>query len=172
MQMECSKVRILLFRNLDGELAAPEARELETHISGCAACSHEKKLLAIPREIGRAIPVLQPSPYFYARLRARLESENQAVTFWQILLTLSRHLLPAFAAVTLALLSVFAYYQVREPQEDTVQAYDWILQSLDRPHVALLGAQGDVNDEVVLGTIVEDEDGRKPVPVSEKPNTP
>ncbi len=170
--MECSKARILLFRNLDAELAAPESRELETHLLGCDACSREKRLLAIPRKIGKALPVLQPSPFFYTRLKARLDSENQSVTIWQIMLTLSRHLLPAFAAVTLALLSVFAYYQVREPQEDTAQSYDWILQSLDRPHVMLLGGQGDVNDEVVLGTIAEDDEGTKPASASEKSNTP
>ena len=166
--MDCTTIRMLLFRNLDAELSVLESKELEAHLSGCVACAREEKLLAIPRQIGRAIPDLQPPPYFYARLKARLNREDPSLTFWQILLTLSRHLVPAFAAVTLALLSVFAYYQVRGPQEDTTQAYDWIIQSLDRPHVILLENNGEINDENVLGAIVEEENGHNLAPAAEK----
>jgi hypothetical protein len=166
--MDCTRARKLLFRNLDAELSAAEAGDLSDHVSGCASCTREKRVLAIPRQIGNTFPVLQPSPYFYSRLKARLDQESQPLTVWQLMLTISRQLVPAFAALTLALLSIFAYYQVRGRQEDRAYAYDLVLHSLDRRQAIILGAQGEINDESFLVTLIEDENGHSVAPVSEK----
>ncbi len=160
--MRCSTAKTWLFRGLDGEISVAESKELDTHLAGCPACVREKRLLSIPRRIGQVIPVLQPSPYFYSRLRARLESESQSVTIWQIILGLSHHLVPALAAITLALLSVFAYFQVQGPRVDVSQAYEGIFQSGDRPQRMIIADQTEITDESVLRAIAEEEAARRP----------
>jgi hypothetical protein len=165
--MECSTARSWLFRSLDDELSAAEEEGLSLHLAGCPACAREKKLLGIPRRIGRALPILQPSPYFYARLKARLEKEDQSITIWQIILGLSRHLVPALAAVTLALLSVFVYFQIQGPEVDVSQAYDQIFFG-DRPERMVIADQGEITDESVLRAIAEEEATRHP-PVQPDP---
>ena len=160
--MRCSTAKPWLFRSLDGELSAAESEELDIHLADCPACVREKRLLSIPRRIGRVIPILQPSPYFYSRLRARLESEAQSVTIWQILLGLSRHLVPALAAITLALLSVFAYFQIQGPRVDVSQAYEGIFQSGDQPQRMIISDQTEITDESVLRAIAEEESARRP----------
>jgi hypothetical protein len=156
--MDCSKARIWLFRRIDGELAAPFTQELETHLAECGACTREYRLLTLPRRIGRFVPVLEPSPYFYRNLRARLE-EAQTVTIWQILFGLSRQVVPALAMLTLVLLSMFAYMQLQTSEEDVYQAYDRIFMT-DRPHRMVIADQGEITDESVLQAIAEEEPDR------------
>jgi anti-sigma factor RsiW len=156
--MDCTNARTWIFKRIDGDLPAEESARLDAHLEGCASCARELKLLMIPRRIARALPVFKPSPFFYTRLRARIaESESQSITIWQIILTLSRHLVPALAAITLALLSVFAYFQFSEPQADVYQAYDRIFMSGDRPQRMVIADQGDITDESVLQAIAEEE---------------
>jgi hypothetical protein len=156
--MDCSNARSWIFRRLDGDLSAEESARLDAHIAVCSDCARDLKLLLIPRRIAQALPGLKPTPFFYTRLRARIaESENQSITIWQIILMLSRHMVPALAAITLALLSVFAYFQFSEPQPDVYQAYDRIFMSGDRPQRMVIADQGDITDESVLQAIAEED---------------
>ncbi len=160
--MRCATARSWLFRSLDGELSAPENEELNQHLRGCPECAREKRLVSIPRRIGQAIPVLEPSPYFYTRLKARITGEEQGFTIWQVILILSRHLVPGMAAVTLALLSIFAYFQMRGPKFDVSQVYDSIFQSTDRVQRLIVTDPGDISDESVLRAIAEEEASHRP----------
>jgi predicted anti-sigma-YlaC factor YlaD len=160
--MDCTVVRTWLFRKIDDELLSAESKLLDSHLAQCSACTREFRILAIPRRIGQAIPALQPSPYFYRRLRARIENEAQSITIWQIILGLSRQLVPALAAITLALLSIFAYLQLRVPQTEVYQAYDKIFMSGDRPHRMVIADQGEITDESVLRAIAEQDTNHRP----------
>lgn len=159
--MDCSTARNWIFRHIDGELGPSETVLLESHAATCAACARDMKLVSIPRRIGQALPALEPSPYFYTRLRARIGSLDQGVTMWQFIMTLSRHMIPALAAVTLALVSVFAYFQFHEPNADLYQAYDNIFMSGDRPQRMVIADQGDITDESVLRSIAEVENAHR-----------
>jgi hypothetical protein len=155
----------MLFRRVDGELSGELNRELDAHLSACAACAREYRLLLIPKQIGRIIPALEPSPYFYQKLRARLEEEAQSVTIWQILLGLSRQVVPALAMITLALLAVFAYVQLRGPSPDIYQAYDRIF-TTDRPQRMVIADHEEITDESVLRSIAEEgSDAVEPAPI-------
>lgn len=151
--MDCSEIRAWLFRRLDDELSQPERDRLDAHLGGCPSCAREWRLLTLPRRIGRSIPALEPSPFFYARLRARLEREKQSVTIWQVLLGLSRQIVPAMATVTLVIISLFAYYEFRGPRMDLYQAYDSIFMSGDRPSRMVIADE--VTDESVLHALAE-----------------
>ncbi len=158
--MDCSTARTFVLKRIDGELSSAENSQLVSHMAGCPSCARDYKLFSIPRRIGRAIPVLEPPPYFYTRLRARIESEDQSISIWQFILLLSRHMVPALAAVTLALISVFAYFQISEPKTDLYQVYDSIFMTGDRPQRMVIADQGDITDESVLRAIAELESAR------------
>ncbi len=151
--MNCSEFRSWLFRRLDDELLGHERDLLDAHLLGCSSCAKEWRILTLPRRIGRSIPALEPSPFFYARLRARLEREKQSVTIWQVVLGLSRQIVPAMATVTLVIISLFAYFEFRGPRMDLYQAYDSIFMSGDRPSRMVIADE--ITDESVLHALAE-----------------
>jgi len=163
--MKCSSAQPLLFKRLDGELSATDRTALESHLATCPCCLREWRLLSIPKRIGQAVPALEPSPFFYQRLRARLESEERSISIWQIILGLSRHLVPGLAAISLALLSVFIYFQLHSPTLDIALAYENIFtSSLEHSHRMIVGDQSEITDESVLSAIAEEELARKQPP--------
>jgi len=151
--MDCTIARSWLFRLLDEELSAAERDRLHIHLDCCASCAKEWRILTIPRRIGRSIPALEPSPLFYARLRARLEREAQSITVWQIILGLSRQIVPALATVTLVIISLFAYLEFYGPRGDFYQAYDSIFLSGDRPSRMVIADE--ITEESVLHALAE-----------------
>ncbi len=150
---DCSEIRTWLFRRLDDELSPGEMARLDAHLAQCPSCAREWRLLSLPRLIGKSIPALEPSPFFYARLKARLEREKHSVTIWQVLLGLSRQIVPALATITLVILSLFAYYEFRGPRMDLYQAYDSIFLSGDR--LSRMVIADEVTEESVLHALAE-----------------
>jgi nitrogen regulatory protein PII-like uncharacterized protein len=151
--IDCSLTRNMIFQFMDDELP-PEAREkLDGHLAGCAACTREWKILMIPRRIGRSVPALEPSPFFYTRLKARLDKESQSVTIWQVMIGLSRQIVPALATVTLVIITLFAYLEYRGPGPDLYQAYDSIFLASDRSSRMVIAE--DITDESVLHALAE-----------------
>jgi hypothetical protein len=153
--MECITSRQWLYRKLDGELSESELLLLDLHLAKCPACAREYRILQLPQLVSRAVPVLEPQPFFYSRLRARLNDEEQGVTLWQIILGLSRQVIPALAAITLVVLSLFAYLEMRDPRSDVISAYDWIFTSGDREQRMLTADRNEITDESILLSISE-----------------
>ena len=155
--MDCAAAGTSIFRSLDQELNVRESEQLQIHLAECPSCARQMKLLLLPRRIGRALPVFEPSPFFYQRLRAQL-AESQSITIWQVVLGLSRQLVPALAVVTLVLVSVFAYSQLGTTDVDVYQAYDMIFMPGDRPVRMVIAEQDDdITEEAVLRSIAEEE---------------
>jgi len=154
---------------MDGELAPADVTELNLHLDRCPSCAREHKLLMLPRRIARALPVFQPSEFFYRRLRAQLEPEGQSLTLWQVLLGLSRQMVPALGILTLALLTVFAYVQLRGSAVDVYQAYDGIFMPTDRPNRMVIADYVEFTDESLLLAIAEQETALRPVPALDAP---
>lgn len=159
---DCAKARDWMFRSLDDDLVGADQEALSAHLGQCTSCLRTMKLLLLPRRLGRAIPAFEPSPYFYQRLRARLQSEYEKVTIWQIVLGLSRQVVPALATLTLALITIFAYVQLRGPNIDLYQAYDTIFTSPDRPLRMVIADQTEITDESVLRAIADAEPSKSP----------
>ena len=107
----------------------------------------------LPQRLGRLSPALEPSPLFYARLRARLENEAQNITVWQVILGLSRQIVPAMATVTLVIISLFAYMEFRGPRPDLYQAYDSIF--MTPGHTSRMVIAEEITDESVIHSLVE-----------------
>jgi hypothetical protein len=155
--MECIISRQLLYRKLDEDLPEDERLLLDLHFSKCPACAREYRLLQLPLRLSRAMPILKPSPFFYSRLKARLAEEDRGLALGQIILGLSRQVIPALAAITLVLLSLFAYLEMHDPKSDVISAYDWIFTSGDRAQIMLIADQNELTDENILLSISEQE---------------
>jgi|WetSurSiteA1Bulk_404760.scaffolds.fasta_scaffold69226_2 anti-sigma factor RsiW len=153
--MECTAVKKCLSRKIDGELTAGECAQVDAHLAQCASCMREYRLLALPRQIAEAIPALTPSPYFYQPIRARIEGESQGLAVWQVFYGLTRRVIPVMAGITLALLSVFAYLQMRVPETDIYTAYASAIVSEDRSSRLLVEGRSSITDEGVLRAIAE-----------------
>ncbi len=154
--MNCAAVRDLLSRKIDNELSEFENASLVNHLAKCASCSREYRILSLPNRIAQAIPPLEPSPFFYTRLKTNVEMEVQKTAGWQPILGLARQVIPALAGITLALLSVFAYVQLSGNQPDLYKSYYRAFVTEDQPHTMLFSDHG-ITDESVLTAIAERE---------------
>jgi len=161
--MQCGIVRSWLFRLMDDELSLEERERLDSHLGSCPSCTREWRILTLPRRIGRSIPALEPSPFFYARLKARLEKAEKSITIWQVILGLSHQIVPALATVTLVIISLFAYLEYRGPAPDLYRAYDSIFMSGDRPTRMVIAEE--ITDESLLHALAE----QPSTPVSSAP---
>jgi hypothetical protein len=153
--MKCTAVRDLLFRKIDNELADPEKAELDEHLAKCASCSREYALLGFPGRIAQAISPLEPSPYFYQKLKINIDGEAQKAAGWQPIFGLARQVIPALAGITFALISVFFYFQMSGKEPDLYKAYDRVFITEDQPNRMLIYEQGEITDESVLSAIAE-----------------
>lgn len=151
--MKCNVVRSLLFRRMDVELHPEEQRRLDAHFGACVSCAREQKILLLPRRIALSIPALEPSPFFYARLRERLERESRGITAWQMITGMSRQIIPALATLTLVIISLFAYLEYRGAGQDLYQAYDSIFLAADRTSRMVIAEE--ITDESVLHALAE-----------------
>jgi hypothetical protein len=157
--MKCTAARDLLFRKIDGELYESEKAELDSHLAVCAYCSREYGIVSIPSTVGKVLPPIEPSPFFYTKLRAYLDGEVQRAAGWQGVFGLARQVIPALAGITLALLSVFIYFQLSGSEPDLYKAYDRVFISEDQPNRMLIYEQ--ITDETVLNAIAERESNHR-----------
>jgi anti-sigma factor RsiW len=155
--MECNEVQIRLFRKIDGELSESEHKDVNAHLAECAVCAREYGLLALPRRIASHIPPIIASPFFYQKLKARIDSEAQGLAGWQMLWALARQMIPAMAGITLALLSILAYLQLNSPAADMYRDYENVFIAEDQPRLIFTADRGDITDVSVLSAIAERE---------------
>lgn len=160
--MKCTTAQEQIFRKIDGELSGSEDAELTAHLTQCASCSREYRLLTLPHSIAQATSPITASPFFYQTLCRRIENEAQKIASWQVIWRLARQMVPALAGITLALLSVFAYHEMQAPDVDPSRGYDRAFISDDQSHRMLAAEQKDITYESVLTAIAE----RQSKPVS------
>ncbi len=80
MKMRCRKATRGIGPYVDGELAAPEARRLRSHLDTCEDCSRRFALMSeLVREVS-SLPAIVPTPEESYRLMNRLRREEAAPT--------------------------------------------------------------------------------------------
>jgi hypothetical protein len=157
--MKCTTAEELLFRRIDQELSEQETAALDAHLDTCASCNREYRILRLPSRIAQTLLPVEPSPFFYEKLRRNIEGEAQQVAGWNIFTHLARQVIPALAGITLALLTVFAYIQFTGSEPDLYKAYDRVFITEEQPHQML--SEGDITDESVLNAIAEQDASRR-----------
>lgn len=66
--MTCARIEELLSAYLEGELAAPERAEVESHLGSCRECAELAGLMRETMAAAAAFPEVEPSPGLYAKL--------------------------------------------------------------------------------------------------------
>jgi predicted anti-sigma-YlaC factor YlaD len=155
VNMECVKARKQLFRKIDDELSKIESEELDLHLSNCSSCEMEHRILSLPRNISQASTPIVPSPFFYPKLMKRIENETHVTAGWQPFSWMARTIIPALAGITLALLSLFAYFQTKGADVELYSAYESVFIDQAQQPRTLHFKQDDVTDANVLSAIVE-----------------
>jgi hypothetical protein len=159
--MNCATVQSWLFRKIDGELSDSENMELDAHLAKCTSCNREYSLLTLPHRIAQMAPPAALSPFFFQKLRMRIDGEIKENAGWRALWGLARPMVPTFAGITLVLLSVFAYQQIRNPEVDPYRTYDRAFITEDQSNQILVADQGDITYESILNTIAEKESNHR-----------
>lgn len=160
--MKCSEAQRLIFRRIDGELPGQDGELLDKHLSQCTNCVRDYKLLSIPRRAAQAIEPIEPSDNFYRVLRTRIENEARNAIFVQQFLGLARGFIPSLAAVTLALLSLFAYLHLTNPQDDLYAAYKNAFVGEDLHLREMISEQQSITDANILSALANRETWQYP----------
>jgi anti-sigma factor RsiW len=153
--MDCKIAQEKLFRRIDGELPDTDISELDDHLAQCSSCQREYSLLTLPQKLAQKMAPITASPFFYRKLQLHIEEEAQNFEGWQVVRGLARKMVPALAGITLALFSVFAYFQMQAPQSELLGSYDRVFSSDDQSHRMLVAEQKDITYESILKAIAE-----------------
>jgi anti-sigma factor RsiW len=112
--MKCKTVHKKIIFFIDGELPAAEMEQMKIHFSECSECAafaeEMKKTLAII-DIEKAP---QLNPFFYTRLKARLENQAEQVAAIRQTPVLVRILQPALFSLVL-LAGVYTGIKIGQP---------------------------------------------------------
>jgi anti-sigma factor RsiW len=155
--MECTAIQNMVFRRIDRELSGSEEAEFDAHLAQCSFCAREYGMFSLTSRVGQAARPPAPSPYFHQKLKLALEGEVQKAAGWQLILHLARQVIPAMAAITLALLSIFAYVQMSGNETDLYGAYNRVFITEDQPNRILIAEQSDITVDSVLRAIADRE---------------
>jgi hypothetical protein len=167
--VNCETAAESIQRRLDGELTEPVSHALDAHLAGCPGCARRLQISAIFRRMAKIDLVPEPSPFFYRKVREGIEGDERTGSLWQVTLGLARYFVPALAAITLAFLSLFAYYQIADYPPDIYQAYDTIFTAPDRPQRMIISEPGDITDDNVLEAMAEGDNGNRAPAASGNP---
>ena len=102
--MSCEKMEGKILGYLDGRLKAGEVRDVESHLEDCAACRVRVNEFRAVSGLLDELPMIEPSPAFDARVRARVAAEPVKSSWWAWLTPSPR---VAFAASALVVAMVW-----------------------------------------------------------------
>ncbi|MCJ7588721.1 MAG: zf-HC2 domain-containing protein [Candidatus Aminicenantes bacterium] len=101
--MNCKRAENFLVRSFDGPLPSGQGDALRGHLEDCPACRQRNEEYDLIREAFRAFPPVQPRPFFWERLNAKLPTVESSPRAWPVFRKLGFKLVPAYLAVILAL---------------------------------------------------------------------
>ena len=110
--MSCERMESRILAYVDGRLNESERVEVQKHLDACPACRVQATEFSSVSDLLDELPVIEPSPAFDVRVRARIAAEPVKQSWWALLWTALR---PspriAFAASMLLLATVFVSYR-------------------------------------------------------------
>ena len=108
--MSCERMESRILAYLDGRLKGSERTEVHKHLEGCAVCRVRASEFSAVNDLLDELPVLEPSPAFDARVRARIAAEPVKQSWWAWMQPSPRI---AFAASVLLLATIWLSYGSR-----------------------------------------------------------
>ena len=112
--MKCKTLHKNLIFFLEGDLPAQAMIKFERHLSECQDCSAFALEVKSTLEIIEIEKSAEPNPFFYTRLKAKLENQElvQKSKFWQ--LSVSKVLQPVFFSIIL-LIGIYGGIKIGQP---------------------------------------------------------
>ena len=108
--MSCTKMEERILAYVDGRLKDSERSETEKHLTSCAACRVRVNEFRSVGELLEELPLVEPSPAFDVRVRARVAAEPVKQSWWAWLRPSPRI---AFAASALLVATLWIGYRSR-----------------------------------------------------------
>ena len=114
--MSCERMESRILAYVDGRLSESERAEVQKHVDACPACRVRATEFSSVSDLLDELPVIEPSPAFDVRVRARIAAEPVKQSWWALLwATLRPSLRIALAASMLLLATVFVSYRDSVP---------------------------------------------------------
>src|SRR5438105_5339861 len=80
--MSCTRMEHKILGYVDGRLKESERLEVETHLEACAICRLRVNEFRAVSGLLDELPMIEPSPAFDARVRARVAAEPVKRNWW------------------------------------------------------------------------------------------
>jgi len=109
--MSCERMESRLLSYADGRLKESERAEVQKHLDACPACRVRATEFSSVSDLLDELPVIQPSPAFDVRVRARIAAEPAKQSWWASWTWMRPSPRIAFAASMLLLATVFVSYR-------------------------------------------------------------
>lgn len=107
--MRCKKAEKLILKSFDHKIKDWEKSELEAHIALCPHCFDMKREYEDILKVLSASPFPEPKPYFWERLRPRLnESSAGILPFWKLW---AIKLVPAAVSIVVLLAAGLTFFK-------------------------------------------------------------
>src|SRR6516225_2391587 len=108
--MSCERMESRILAYMDGRLGASERAEVQRHLDACAVCRVRASEFSSVNDLLEELPVIEPSPAFDVRVRARIAAEPVKQSWWAWMRPSPRI---AFAASALLLATIWLGYGSR-----------------------------------------------------------
>ena len=109
--MSCERMENRILAYMDGRLNENERAEVQKHLDACPACRVRATEFSSVSDLLDELPVIEPSPAFDVRVRARIAAEPIRQSWWASWGWLRPSPRIAFAASMLLLATVFVSYR-------------------------------------------------------------
>ena len=110
--MSCERMESRILAYMDGRLSESERAEVQKHLDACAVCRVRATEFSSVNDLLDELPMIEPSPAFDVRVRARIAAEPVKQSWWnQMWATLRPSPRIAFAASMLLLATVLVSYR-------------------------------------------------------------
>jgi anti-sigma factor RsiW len=109
--MSCERMESRILAYVDGRLNESECAEVQKHLDACPACRVRATEFSSVSDLLDELPVIEPSPAFDMRVRARIAAEPVQQSWWASWGWLRPSPRIAFAASMLLLATVFVSYR-------------------------------------------------------------
>ena len=106
--MSCTKMESRMLAYVDGRLKESERADVEKHLAACHACRVRANEFRSVNELLGELPMVEPSPAFDVRVRARVAAEPVKQNWWAWMWPSPRI---AFAASMLLLAMLWVGYR-------------------------------------------------------------
>jgi anti-sigma factor ChrR (cupin superfamily) len=119
--MSCERMESRILAYMDGRLSERERAEVGKHLDACAVCRVRATEFSSVNDLLDELPMIEPSPAFDVRVRARIAAEPVKQSWWAWLRPSPRI---AFASSVLLLAAMFVVYRGGEPPVVNLNADD------------------------------------------------